>query len=63
MLSKEDNEFLTRTGPGSPMGDLFRSYWLPVLLSEQLPGPDCRICGCIGQVKIGSPLRVRPASS
>lgn len=23
------------------MGNLFRRYWLPALLSEQLPGPDC----------------------
>jgi hypothetical protein len=25
----EQNELLTRTGPGTPMGDLFRRYWLP----------------------------------
>ncbi len=41
MLSKEDNELLTRTGPGTPMGELMRRYWLPVLLSEELPAPDC----------------------
>ena len=29
MLSKEDNQLLTRTGPGTPMGDLFRLYWIP----------------------------------
>ena len=27
----EQNEFLTRTGQGTPMGDLFRRYWLPAL--------------------------------
>ncbi|TFZ02553.1 ring-hydroxylating oxygenase subunit alpha [Ramlibacter henchirensis] len=46
MLSREENETLTRTGPGTPMGTLFRSYWLPVLLSEQLPekdGPQVRV--------------------
>jgi len=37
----EQNEFLVRTGPGTPMGDLFRRYWLPALLAEELPGPDC----------------------
>jgi phthalate 4,5-dioxygenase oxygenase subunit len=41
MLPKEKNDLLTQTGPGTPMGDLFRCYWLPVLLSEELPGPDC----------------------
>jgi phthalate 4,5-dioxygenase oxygenase subunit len=41
MLTKEENEFLTRTGPGTPMGDLFRRFWIPALLSEELPGPNC----------------------
>jgi phenylpropionate dioxygenase-like ring-hydroxylating dioxygenase large terminal subunit len=36
-----ENETLTRTGPGTPMGDLFRRYWLPALLAEELPAPDC----------------------
>jgi len=41
MLSKEQNELLTRTGPGTPMGDLIRRYWIPALLSEEIPEPDC----------------------
>ena len=41
MLSKEDNELITNTNPGTPMGELFRRFWLPVALSEELPGPDC----------------------
>src|SRR5258708_39818790 len=41
MLSKEDNELLTRTGPGTPMGELFRRFWLPVLLPSELATPDC----------------------
>jgi nitrite reductase/ring-hydroxylating ferredoxin subunit len=41
MLTQAQNELLTRTGPGTAMGDLMRRYWLPVLLSEQLPSPDC----------------------
>src|SRR5712691_2565827 len=47
MLSREDNELLTRIGPGTPMGNLMRQYWQPVLLSSELPEPD------------GPPLRVR----
>ncbi len=27
--SKDDNELLTRTGAGTPMGDLLRRFWLP----------------------------------
>jgi len=41
MLKKELNELVTQTGPGTPMGNLFRRYWLPALMSDQLPGPDC----------------------
>ena len=41
MLSAEDNELLTRTGPGTPMGELFRRFWVPALLSRELPEPDC----------------------
>ncbi|HWC28800.1 MAG TPA: Rieske 2Fe-2S domain-containing protein [Dehalococcoidia bacterium] len=40
MLTKEDNDLITNTDPGTPMGDLFRRFWLPVALSEELPAPD-----------------------
>ncbi len=41
MLSIEDNKLVTDTDQGTPMGELFRRFWLPVALSEELPGPDC----------------------
>jgi phthalate 4,5-dioxygenase oxygenase subunit len=41
MLSIEDNELVTRTNPGTPMGELIRRYWVPALLSEEIPAPDC----------------------
>jgi len=47
MLSQADNERLTRIGPGTPMGNFFRRYWVPALLAEELPEPD------------GAPVRVR----
>ncbi|WP_236787681.1 Rieske 2Fe-2S domain-containing protein [Amycolatopsis sp. GM8] len=40
MLSAEDNELVCRTGPGTPMGKLMREYWLPALLSSELPEAD-----------------------
>jgi phenylpropionate dioxygenase-like ring-hydroxylating dioxygenase large terminal subunit len=40
MLSREENELITRVGPGTPMGNLMRQYWLPAMLSTELPGPD-----------------------
>ena len=41
MLSREENEMLTRTGPATPMGQLLRRFWLPALLTDELPEPDC----------------------
>jgi phenylpropionate dioxygenase-like ring-hydroxylating dioxygenase large terminal subunit len=41
MLSVEENEALTHVGPGTLMGDLLRQYWVPALMSDELPGPDC----------------------
>ena len=36
MLTKEQNERLTRVGPGTPMGELLRRYWHPVAASVEL---------------------------
>ncbi len=47
MLTKDENERLTRVGAGTPMGETIRRYWLPALLSWELPEPD------------GAPVRVR----
>ena len=41
MLSREENDLLTRTGPGTPMGEMMRRYWIPALLSWEIPEPDC----------------------
>jgi phthalate 4,5-dioxygenase oxygenase subunit len=46
MLKPEDNERLVRVGPGTPMGNLLRRYWQPILLSWEV-GSD------------GSPARLR----
>jgi len=41
MLSATDNEYLCRVGPGTPMGDLMRQYWMPAIRTDELPAPDC----------------------
>jgi phthalate 4,5-dioxygenase oxygenase subunit len=41
MLSERENQLLTRVGPGTPMGELYRRFWLPVLVADELPEPDC----------------------
>jgi phenylpropionate dioxygenase-like ring-hydroxylating dioxygenase large terminal subunit len=47
MLTVEENEKVTRVGPGTPAGKLLRRYWQPLCLSTELPEKD------------GAPLRVR----
>jgi len=47
MLSREENDIVTRVGPGTPMGTTIRRYWVPALLSHELAEPD------------GPPVRVR----
>jgi phthalate 4,5-dioxygenase oxygenase subunit len=41
MLRKEQNDLLTQTGPGTAGGKLFRNYWLPALLADELPENEC----------------------
>ncbi|HTI42129.1 MAG TPA: Rieske 2Fe-2S domain-containing protein [Vicinamibacterales bacterium] len=41
MLRKEQNDLLTQTGPDTPFGNMFRCYWIPALLAEELPQNDC----------------------
>jgi len=41
MTTREQNDSLTQSGPGTPIGNLFRRYWIPALLSAEVPEPDC----------------------
>src|SRR5438105_4988247 len=49
MLTKEENERLTRVGPGTPGGELLRRYWHPIAiaaeLSEASPTKFVRVLG------------------
>ena len=36
MLNQNDNELLTRVGPGTPMGEMLREYWVPACRSAKL---------------------------
>ena len=36
MLTREENDMLTRVGPGTPAGELLRRYWMPVAVSAEL---------------------------
>jgi len=39
-ITPEMNERLVRVGPGTPMGEVFRRYWIPACLSEEIAEPD-----------------------
>ena len=41
MVSEADNNILIRTGPGTAMGQVMRRYWMPALLTAELPDTDC----------------------
>ena len=41
MLTAEKNRLLTQSGRGTPIGELFRRYWLPALRADEVPRPDC----------------------
>jgi 5,5'-dehydrodivanillate O-demethylase oxygenase subunit len=49
MLSREDNELLTRVGPGTPCGELLRRYWMPLCpaaeITAEKPKRRVRILG------------------
>lgn len=47
MLKPEDNELLTRVGPGTAMGELLRRFWMPALLETEIADAD------------GAPVRLR----
>lgn len=46
MLTRDDNDRITRVGPGTPMGELMRRYWMPTVLSRDIAEPG------------GAPVRV-----
>lgn len=47
MLTREENELLTRVGPGTAMGEVLRRYWIPALIADEVAEPD------------GPPVRVK----
>ena len=40
MLSQDNIDLLCKVGPGTPMGEVMRRYWLPALMSEEVAEPD-----------------------
>ncbi|HEX5368896.1 MAG TPA: Rieske 2Fe-2S domain-containing protein [Dehalococcoidia bacterium] len=40
MLSENDNDLMCQVGPGTPMGAFIREYWIPAVMSSELPAGD-----------------------
>jgi 5,5'-dehydrodivanillate O-demethylase len=49
MLSREDNERLTRVGPGTPMGELLRRYWMPVAALTEFDRKSSKLIRLLGE--------------
>ena len=41
MLTRAENKLVTEVGPGTPLGEVMRRYWLPACLSDEIAKPDC----------------------
>jgi 5,5'-dehydrodivanillate O-demethylase len=53
MLTREENETLTRVGPGTPAGELLRRYWLPVGVAQELtPDNPTQIVRILGETLV-----------
>ncbi len=36
MVTQEENQSLTKVGPGTPGGELLRRYWHPIAIASEL---------------------------
>ena len=49
MLSAQENEALTKVGPGTPMGELMRRYWHPVAAAAELDERPTKAVRLLGE--------------
>ena len=49
MLSKEENEKLTRVGSGTPVGELLRRYWYPIAAASELTRHPTKLVKILGE--------------
>jgi 5,5'-dehydrodivanillate O-demethylase oxygenase subunit len=53
MMTREENEMLTRVGPGTPAGELLRRYWLPVGVARELTAENpTQLVRILGEVLV-----------
>ena len=64
MLSMDSNDILTRVGPGTPMGELMREYWIPACLPTELAADgDADAAAAAGREADRLPRQLRAASA
>src|ERR1044071_7762367 len=52
-LTREENEFLTQVGPGTPGGELLRRYWMPVAVAPELsPQEPTKLVRLLGETLV-----------
>ena len=49
MLDQQTNELITRVGPGSPMGELLRRYWMPIAPKSEIDEKGKRQIRLLGE--------------
>ena len=49
VLTREENDFLTRVGPGTPAGELLRRYWWPFAPARELEEQPTRFVRLLGE--------------
>jgi len=49
VLTAQENEELTRVGPGTPMGELMRRYWFPVATCQDLKENPVKAIRLLGE--------------
>jgi len=42
-MDKQENDMMTRAGPGTPAGETLRRYWLPVSFSHEIKSDEPKI--------------------
>ena len=53
VLTREENEFLTQVGPGTPGGELLRRYWMPVAIAAELtPEEPTKVVRLLGETLV-----------
>ena len=49
MLDQANNQLLTQVGPGTPMGNLLRRYWMPVAAVSEFEGQSIKPVRLLGE--------------